>query len=128
MPPEDLIKQIAKGDEQAFRQLYEELQARVYNTALSYLQNVEEAEEACQDVFVEVHQSAAKFREDAQVSTWVYRITINKCLDRIRYKQRQKRFAFITSIFHKTTGELLHDVPVFHHPGVDTGSSVPKVR
>ncbi len=118
MPSEDLIIEIAKGNQQAFRQLYEDFQTRVYNTSLSYLQNAEEAEEACQDVFVEVYQSAGKFRSDAQVSTWIYRITINKCLDRIRYKQRQKRFAFITSILHKETGELLHDIPVFHHPGV----------
>jgi RNA polymerase sigma factor (sigma-70 family) len=118
MSPEQLLQQIILGDQPAFRQLYELFTDRVYNTCLSYLQNQEEAEEAAQDVFVEIYQSAVKFQGKSTVSTWVYRIAVNKCLDRIRYKNRQKRFAFLSSLFHKDTGELLHDPASFEHPGV----------
>jgi len=118
MPPEVLLQQMLDGDATAFRQLYDLFYQRVYNTCLLYLQQVPEAEEATQDVFLELHQSAVKFRADASLTTWIYRIAVNKCLDRQRYKQRQKRFAFLTSIFHRDTGELIHDMPVPQHPGI----------
>lgn len=115
MQPEELLFHIANGDTSAFRQLYELFKSRVYNTCLSYLQNTAEAEEATQDVFVELHHSAASFKGTSSVSTWVYRITVNKCLDRIRYNNRQKRFAFLSSLF-KPTGEMAHDPGHFEHP------------
>jgi len=118
MQPEELLFQIGKGDNTAFKQLYELFKVRVYNTCLSHLQNESDAEEATQDVFVEVHRSAAGFKSNAAVSTWIYRIAVNKCIDRIRHNNRQKRFAFVTSIFNKDSGELMHNPPEFNHPGI----------
>ncbi len=118
MQPEELLFQVGNGDSAAFKQLYELFKARVYNTCLSHLQNQSDAEEATQDVFIEVHRSAANFKGNASVSTWIYRIAVNKCIDRIRHNNRQKRFAFVTSIFNKDTGELMHNPPEFNHPGV----------
>jgi RNA polymerase sigma factor (sigma-70 family) len=118
MLPEELLQHISNGDNAAFRQLYELFKDRVFNTCLSYLQQHEEAEEATQDVFIEVHHSAAKFKGNSSVATWVYRIAVNKCLDRIRYRGRQKRFAFISGLFSNTSGELIYDPPTFDHPGI----------
>lgn len=118
MQPEELLYMVSKGDHSAFKQLYELFKARVYNTCLSHLQNESDAEEATQDVFIEVHKSANNFKGTAAVSTWIYRIAVNKCIDRIRHNNRQKRFAFVTSIFNKDTGELMHDPPEFNHPGI----------
>lgn len=118
MTPELLIQQIAAGSQPAFRALYDMYSTKVYNTCLVYLQNVEEAEEATQDVFIEVHHAAARFEGQSSVTTWIYRIAVNKSLDRIRYRKRQKRFAFISSLFNRDTGELMHDPGHFDHPGV----------
>lgn len=118
MLPEELLQQIVTGDQQAFKELYEQFKGKVYNTCLAYLQLESDAEEITQDVFVEVYNSASTYRAAASVSTWIYRIAINKCLDKIRYKNRQKRFAFVSSIFNKDTGALIHDAPTFDHPGV----------
>jgi RNA polymerase sigma factor (sigma-70 family) len=118
MKPEELLFLVSKGDAAAFKQLYELFKDRVYNTCLSYLQQAVEAEEATQDVFIEVHSSSALYKGNASVSTWIYRIAINKCLDRIRYNSRQKRFAFVSSLFNKDTGALMHDAPSFDHPGI----------
>lgn len=118
MQPELLIQQIAARSQQAFRLLYDMYSTRVYNTCLVYLQNVEEAEEATQDVFMEVHHAAARFEGKSSVTTWIYRIAVNKSLDRIRYRKRQKRFAFISSLFNRDTGELMHDPAHFDHPGI----------
>ena len=89
-----------QDNEQAFRDFITQHQPRVYNTALNMLQNAEDAEEITQDVFVEAWHKAHTFKGESQVSTWLYRITINKCIDLIRSKKRKKRFAFLTQLFH----------------------------
>lgn len=90
----------------------------VYNLALQYVQNIEDAEEISQDVFLSVYNSLDQFKQNAQISTWLYRITINKCLDFIKAKKRKKRFSFFTSIFQDKSNEIKHDISNFDHPGV----------
>lgn len=82
------------------------------------MQQQEWAEDIAQEVFIEIYQSIEKFNELSSLGTWIYRVTVNKCLDQIRAQKRQKRFAFITSLFHKDNGELIHDTSNFEHPGI----------
>lgn len=118
MTSEALLKSICEGKSDAFRQFYELFKDRVYNTCLAHLQNASEAEEATQDVFLQVHNSACDFNATAAAATWVYRITVNKCIDRIRKDKRQKRSGIISSIFSKESGELQQDPVEFNHPGI----------
>lgn len=90
----------------------------VYNLSLHFVQNILVAEEITQDVFISVYQSLSQFRKDAEISTWIYRITINKCKDHIKAKKRKKRFTQITSLFFKETLNIAQDIPEFNHPGV----------
>ena len=90
----------------------------VYNLALNYVQNIEDAQEITQDVFVTVYQSLSSFQENASHSTWMYRITINKCLDFLKAKQRKKRFAFLTSLFFDNSNDLKHNPTENNHPGI----------
>jgi RNA polymerase sigma-70 factor (ECF subfamily) len=112
-----LLIQVARGDREAFRLLYAKFSKRVYNTALSYLQDANEAEEATQDVFVQIFSSAGGFSGKSSVRTWIYRITINQCLDRIRHRKRKKRLGVLVQIFG-SKGEVIHDSPDFNHPGI----------
>lgn len=89
----------------------------MHQLALSYLQNIEDAEEVTQDVFVSLYQNYTQFEEKSALKTWIYRITVNKCLDFIKAKKRKKRFAVITSIFNKDQS-VKHEKADFHHPGV----------
>ena len=75
-----------------FEKLYHEHKTLVFNVALNYLQNVEDAEEITQDVFIKVHHSLKKFNQKSSYKTWIYRITINQCMDFIKHKNGQKRF------------------------------------
>ncbi len=111
------MQKIAGGDKEAFRLFYETHKRRVYNTALSYLQHAQEAEELTQDVFLEVFQAASRFKGEASTATWVYRITVNKCLDALRFRKRKKRFGILSSLFG-SSGEQAVDAPHFDHPGV----------
>lgn len=90
----------------------------MFNTAISFLQNKEDAEDLTQEVFIEVYNSLQKFKGESSVSTWIYRITVNKSLDHLRKKNRKKRFGFMTSLFNKESGEMNLDAGHFEHPGV----------
>ena len=87
----------------------------VYNLALNYLHNTEEAEETTQDVFIKVYQRHKDFNHSSSLKTWIYRITINHCLDVIKARKRFKRFGFLVEILpdshFKGTVE-------FNHPGI----------
>lgn len=112
-----LITDLKNRSEAAFRHLVETYQKQVYNTVLSLIQNNDEAEDIAQEVFMEVFRSIESFREDASLSTWIYRIATTKSLEVIRKKKTQKRFAFISSLFGKND-ELIHQPPDFEHPGI----------
>lgn len=101
----------------SFQEIYETYKNKVFNTVISYLQNQEDAEEVTQDVFIEVHRSIDTFEGKSSLSTWIYRISINKSLDLIKSKNRKKRFAFMSSLFN-SAGDLQYDSPNFFHPGV----------
>lgn len=89
----------------------------VYNTALSIVQQSEEAEDVTQEVFVQVYQSVQGFKGDSKFSTWLYRITLSKAMDHERRKKRKKRFGFVKSLFGDNN-EAVVEPPDFHHPGV----------
>lgn len=89
----------------------------VYNLALHYTQSIEDAQEITQDVFVAAHQSLDLFQENANIATWLYRITVNKSLDFLKAKKRKRRFAFFTSLFYDDSNDLKHNPPELNHPG-----------
>lgn len=92
--------------------LYEKHAKQVYNLALQYVQNVSDAEEITQDVFLAAYKALDKFRNESNHGTWLYRITINKSLDFLKAKKRKKRFFWFT-------GELTENDSVeMNHPGV----------
>lgn len=99
--------------------IYRDHKKMVYNLALQYTQNIEDTEEVAQDVFVSIYNSIDKFQANSKLSTWIYRITINKSLDFIKAKKTKKRFAFITNLFFEDSNEVKHDKANFNHPGVE---------
>ena len=101
----DLIKQLQSGSEQAFATCVEMYQDKVLNTCYHFLHDRLDAQDVAQDVFVEVYRSVKSFRKDAQLSTWIYRIAVNKSLDFIRRKNRKKRFGQLVSIFSEDKEE-----------------------
>lgn len=86
-----LVRRLKRGDEQAFSAIVRKYQQRVFNLVFRMLGNREEAEDVAQDVFVTVFQSAASFRGDSKFSTWLYRVTVNHCKNRLKYLGRRGR-------------------------------------
>lgn len=87
MEERELIQNIQSGEPEAFRRLYDAFQDHVYNTAMGFLHNSEDAQDITQDVFIELFRSFSSFRGDSRLSTWVYRITVNKSLNLLRKKR-----------------------------------------
>ncbi len=90
----------------------------VYNTVISFLQNNEDAEDVTQEVFIEVYHSIDSFRKQANISTWIYRIAVNRALDFLRKKNAKKRQGIFSTFFYKKTGEINVDSAHFNHPGI----------
>jgi len=113
----ELIEQLKQGDQSAFKFIVDTWKDMVYNTALSIVQQEEDAEDVTQEVFVQVYQSIEGFKRESKFSTWLYRITLSKAMDHERRKKRKKRFAFVKSLFGEGS-EVVVDPPDFNHPGV----------
>jgi RNA polymerase sigma-70 factor (ECF subfamily) len=106
-----------RDDPIAFRTFIKEHQDRVYNIVLNRVQHAEDAEEITQDVFVAVFRKPEAFRGEAAVSTWLYRIAINKCIDHLRKKKRGKRWGF-TGLFSSAGADETTELKDFLHPGI----------
>ena len=101
---------------ESFPELYSQHKSLVYNVALSYVQNTEDAEEITQDVFIQLFQSIDTFKQQSTLKTWIYRITINKSLDFLKHKKSQKRF-FIFGKRSENEYEI-QNISSFEHPGI----------
>lgn len=86
---EPLVEALQRRDPAAFDSLMQEYGSMVYNTALGFLHRVEDAEDATQDVFVQVLQRIALFDGRSSLKTWIYRITVNRCLDIEKQRKRK---------------------------------------
>ncbi|MEP7239066.1 MAG: RNA polymerase sigma factor, partial [Ferruginibacter sp.] len=115
--PEELVLLLQQGDELAFKKLVDEWQTMVYNTAISIVQNEDDADDITQEVFIQVYKSISSFKGDSKLSTWLYRITLGKALDHEKKKKRKKRFGFLQPLFGGDGEEWVHAVE-FNHPGV----------
>jgi len=79
-----LISRAAGGDTTAFHTLVERHRPMVYRVAYQFAGNHHDADDIAQDVFIKVYQSIARFRQDAQFTSWLYRIAMNACIDHRR--------------------------------------------
>lgn len=115
-----LIEKLRLGDEKAFRILFDLYKINVYNTASGFLTNVNDAEDVTQEVFIQVFKSIEHFKENSKLSTWIYRITITKCLDLLRKKKTKKRFAFFVDLFENEEKDKEEVFVNYEHPGIQT--------
>lgn len=83
----DLIAAHTNGDPQAFSELFRRHRDRLWAVALRTMRDPEDAADALQDAMVSAFRNAASFRAESQVTTWLHRIVVNACLDRMRRRQ-----------------------------------------
>jgi len=102
-----LIQALKNSDESAFRELVKKHELNVYNTCIGMLGNEDNAKDISQDVFIEVFRSIHKFRGDSKISTWLYRLAVNKSLNHIRDNKKHRIVRSIQRFFTKEENERL---------------------
>ena len=88
----EIIQRCREGDREAFNELVRTHQKKVFNLCFRILGNRHEAEDVAQDVFVTVFRAIKSFRGDAAFSTWVHRIAVNNCKNRLKHLRRRRYF------------------------------------
>jgi RNA polymerase sigma-70 factor (ECF subfamily) len=87
---QELLTRLQAGDEQAIVELADLYGSKIYQLAFRYLRNKEDAEEVTQDVLLKVYRKVGAFRGDAALSSWIYRITFNASMSRLRTAKYQR--------------------------------------
>ena len=85
-----LIKAIQSGDHQAFESLIRRYQRQVANLIYVTMGNHDDVDDIAQEVFIRVYRSLPRFKFDASFFSWIYRITMNLCIDEIRKRKIRK--------------------------------------
>lgn len=117
-----LVARAQSGDRHAFEALVRKYQRRIFRLAFGMLKNQEDAMDVSQDAFVRVHQHLDRFKGDAAFYTWLYRITTNLCIDRIR-RNRGEQVEYEDGLAREdhTAAELgLRRSAAATHPGKST--------
>ena len=83
------IERLAQRDERAFNELVELYETRVFRLVLRMLGRRDEAEDMAQEVFVQIFKAVSTFRGDSKLSTWIYRVSVNLCKNRMKYLARR---------------------------------------
>jgi RNA polymerase sigma-70 factor (ECF subfamily) len=101
MTDQELITGILKRDKQVIQFLVSKYHKQVIKTAFHLLQNMDDAEDLAQDVCIEILESAESFKGASSLSTWIYRLTVNKSLNFIRKNKRKQLVKQFESFFRK---------------------------
>ena len=87
----DLIERAKDGDSQAFRKLVERHQRFVYSVAHRFTNNGSEAEDIAQEVFLKLWKNLKNYKQDIKLTTWLYKIITNHCLDYLKSRSRKQQ-------------------------------------
>ena len=101
LPPEcyedtELIERFQQGDTAAFDMLFTRYQKRTYRLVQRFVSNPEDASDLTQDAFIRAYQGLGDFKSQCQFYSWLYRITVNLCIDFLRKKARSEVLLYDT--------------------------------
>ena len=88
-----------RSGELAFKYVVDTYQSVIYNTCIGIVGNADDAKDIAQDVFIQLYKSVESFRGDSKISTWLYRIAVNKSLNHIRNNKKHKVLLRIQGFF-----------------------------
>jgi len=86
---QEFVERLKNAEEKAYKELIDTYKNKILKTALSFVPFFEDAEDITQEVFIEVFRSIKKFRQDSSLSTWIYRISVNKS---INYTKKNRKY------------------------------------
>ncbi len=106
MTDQELIEKTAAKDHGAFKTVVDRYQALVVNTCYSLLGNRQDAEDVAQEVFLQAYKSAGKFRQESKLSTWLYRIAVNRSLNFVRDNKWSRRLKNLSALLESDAQQV----------------------
>lgn len=100
-----IVKRAQDGDREAFQELVENYQRKVYSICYGMLKNQQDSLDVSQEVFIKVYKYLDNFNHNSSFYTWLYRITVNKCIDFIRKQKRRSEVDYDDTIQRNTEVE-----------------------
>ena len=107
MTEPELVEGLINQDKRAIQYLVDHHQKDVIKTAYYFVAIMEDAEDLSQEVFLEVFRSIGRYKKNASLSTWIYRITVNKSLDHLRKQKRRNIFNQMKSYIKGSNDETI---------------------
>jgi len=106
-----LLEQIKLKNKDAFKEMVLKYQTLVINICYGFVHNQDDAQDIAQEVFIELYKSIEKFRQESKLSTWIYRISVNKSLNFIRDNKKNSWLHSLDLLFEKdiASNEGFHD-------------------
>lgn len=120
MTDQELITGIINREKTAIQHLVNNYHRQVIKTAYHFVHDMDDAEDLAQDVCIEILESAKQFRGTASLSTWIYRITVNKSLNFVRKNKRKQLVGQFESFFksEKQPGDFKSPEPMTENNGL----------
>lgn len=109
----DLVRRIKQGDDDAFREMVERYNARVYSLSYGVLRNPEDAEEATQDTFLTLYRKIGTFDESKKFFSWFYRVALNSAYSRARRRKAAGATVSIDDYVPRFPGDGRGETPEF---------------
>ena len=104
MTDQELITGILNNDKPVIQYLVNKYHKQVITTAFHFVHDMDDAEDLAQDVCIEMLESIGRFKKSSSLSTWIYRITVNKSLNFVRKNKRKQLVKQFETFFHKADG------------------------
>jgi len=99
----ELIIKAKEGSNEAFEEIIKMYQQKVCNTIFFMIKNENAVEDLAQEVFIKVYKNIAKFNEASSLYTWIYRITMNTCID---YIKKEKKIVYMNTYLETEDGNV----------------------
>jgi len=109
---EALNNKLYKLGYKSYEEIVEEFQHNVYSTVYTFIQNAQDTEDISQEVFLLIYQNLNSFKLDSKLSTWIYRITVNRCLTYRRKEARRSTIAKFVPISNEMSESLKSNISV----------------
>lgn len=121
MTDRELVQGIIDSDQAAFKELVEIHQLFVIRSCYALVHDREDAQDLAQEVFIEVMRSANTFRGTAKLSSWIYRIAVNKSLNHLKKNKRRNTFSLFS---FQGTGGKMHEEQIADQSTYNNGDTV----
>lgn len=105
---EELVEKVKNGDIDAFEKIIEAYESKVFGVIYHMINDKNEVEDIAQEVFIKVYKNLHKFQGNSSLYTWIYRITVNLCLDVIKSK---KKVIYLDDTIKTEDGEIDRELP-----------------